>query len=172
MENTFSQVMPVDYENNQQNGINLEETIPIGSEFEVDVLLIQVGDLENEMSRIHELHKQEVEHVNFWKEQELDKLNKKHTWLKFNIELYLTRSEKKRLNLPHGQVGYRKQPFHVEVLNENELISGGFVRTKESVDRKSILTHFKATGEIPQGCEIERPEDKLYVKPSIIKIGE
>ena len=86
MENTFSQVMPVDYENNQQNGINLEETIPIGSEFEVDVLLIQVGDLENEMSRIHELHKQEVEHVNFWKEQELDKLMKKHTWLKYNIE--------------------------------------------------------------------------------------
>ena len=109
---------------------------------------------------------------NFWKEQELDKLMKKHTWLKYNIELYLTRSEKKRLNLPHGQVGYRKQPFHVEVLDENELISGGFVRTKESVDRKSILTHFKATGEIPQGCEIERPEDKLYVKPSIIKKGE
>ena len=46
------------------------------------------------------------------------------------------------------------------------------MRTKESVDRKSILTHFKATGEIPQGCEIERPEDKLFVKPSIIKKGE
>ena len=27
MESTFSQVMPVDYENNQQNETNLEETI-------------------------------------------------------------------------------------------------------------------------------------------------
>ena len=67
MESTFSQVMPVDYENNQKNGINLEELIPIGGEFEVDVLLIQIGDLENEISRIDQLHKQEVEHVNFWK---------------------------------------------------------------------------------------------------------
>ena len=39
----------------------------------------------------------------------------------------------------------------------------GFVRTKASVDKQSILNHFKATGEIPEGCEIERPDKKLIV---------
>ena len=79
------------------------------------------------------------------------------------LEVFLVSSESERLNLPHGKVSYRKQPFHVEVLDENKLISEGFVRTKASVDKKSIMKHFKTTGEIPNGCEIERLDKKLVV---------
>ena len=91
------------------------------------------------------------------------KLDKKIQWLSQHLEVFLVTSESERLNLPHGKVSYRKQPFHVEVLDENKLISGGFVRTKASVDKQSIMNHFKATGEIPEGCEIERPDKKLVV---------
>ena len=171
MEAALSQIISTDIDQNIQNGINLEEPIPIGSEFEADVLLIQIGDIENEINRIDELYKKEIEHINEWRMGELDKFNKKHNWLVYNLEIYLMQSEKRRLSLPHGTVSYRKQPFHVEITDENKLISSGFVRTKESVDKKSILNHFKSSGEIPSGCEIERPEDKLYVKPSVIKKG-
>ena len=171
MESTYSQVIMVDYENEHHNGINLEEPIPIGNEFEADVLLIQIGEIEKEKYLIEDVYKKEIEHINYWRDEENEKLDKKYSWLTYNLEVFLVKSEKNRLNLPHGQVGYRKQPFHVEIINEKKLISGGFVRTKESVDKKSILNHFKTSGEIPQGCEIERPKDKLYVKPSIIKKG-
>ena len=134
-------------------------------------LLIQIGDIESEMSRIDELHRQEIEHINSWQDKEMENLSKKQGWLKYNLELYLVQSEKKRLSLPHGTVYYRKQPYHVEIRDELKLIKTGFVRTTESVDKKSILSHFKSSGEIPEGCEIERPEDKLYVKPSVINKG-
>ena len=60
----------------------------------------------------------------------------------------------------------------MEVLDEDSLISEGFVRNKASVNKKSILQHFKSTGEIPDGCEIERPNNKLVVKPLLTNKGE
>ena len=171
MEIINNHMIPPDMEYKIHNEINQDEPIPIGSEFEADVLLIQIGDIESEMSRIDELHRQEIEHINSWQDKEMENLSKKQGWLKYNLELYLVQSEKKRLSLPHGTVYYRKQPYHVEIRDELKLIKTGFVRTTESVDKKSILSHFKSSGEIPEGCEIERPEDKLYVKPSVINKG-
>ena len=171
MEIINNHMIPPDMGNNIHNEINHDEPIPIGSEFEADVLLIQIGDIESEMSRIDELHRQEIDHINSWQDKEMENLSKKQGWLKYNLELYLVQSEKKRLSLPHGTVYYRKQPYHVEIRDELKLIKTGFVRTTESVDKKSILSHFKSSGEIPEGCEIERPEDKLYVKPSVINKG-
>ena len=171
MEIINNHMIPPDMGNKIHNEINHDEPIPIGSEFEADVLLIQIGDIESEMSRIDELHRQEIDHINSWQDKEMENLSKKQGWLKYNLELYLVQSEKKRLSLPHGTVYYRKQPYHVEIRDELKLIKSGFVRTTESVDKKSILSHFKSSGEIPEGCEIERPEDKLYVKPSVINKG-
>ena len=171
MEIINNHMIPPNMGNKIHNEINHDEPIPIGSEFEADVLLIQIGDIESEMSRIDELHRQEIEHINSWQDKEMENLSKKQGWLKYNLELYLVQSEKKRLSLPHGTVYYRKQPYHVEIRDELKLIKTGFVRTTESVDKKSILSHFKSSGEIPEGCEIERPEDKLYVKPSVINKG-
>ena len=171
MEIINNHMIPPNMGNKIHNEINHDEPIPIGSEFEADVLLIQIGDIESEMSRIDELHRQEIEHINSWQDKEMENLSKKQGWLKYNLELYLVQSEKKRLSLPHGTVYYRKQPYHVEIRDDLKLIKSGFVRTTESVDKKSILSHFKSSGEIPEGCEIERPEDKLYVKPSVINKG-
>ena len=171
MEIINNHMIPPNMGNKIHNEINHDEPIPIGNEFEADVLLIQIGDIESEMSRIDELHRQEIEHINSWQDKEMENLSKKQGWLKYNLELYLVQSEKKRLSLPHGTVYYRKQPYHVEIRDELKLIKTGFVRTTESVDKKSILSHFKSSGEIPEGCEIERPEDKLYVKPSVINKG-
>ena len=163
MENTYSQIIP-EYDAIKDSGkSNGQELIPIGSDFEADVLLIQISDMKIEKERIYKLHEQETGHINDWKDEETAKLDKKIQWLSQHLEVFLVSSESERLNLPHGKVSYRKQPFHVEVLDENKLISDGFVRTKASVDKKSIMNHFKATGEIPEGCEIERPDKKLVV---------
>ena len=163
MDSTYSQIIP-EYEiNKESEGSNGQEMIPIGSDFEADVLLIQIHDHKMEKDRIIKLFEKETSHIKTWKDQEITKLDKKIQWLSQHLEVFLVSSESERLNLPHGKVSYRKQPFHVEVLDENKLISGGFVRTKVSVDKQSIMNHFKATGEIPEGCEIERPDKKLVV---------
>jgi len=81
METTYSEVIPFYDENEQQNGINFEEAIPIGSDFEADVLLIQIGQLEVEKQRIDDLFKKETDHIKGWRDEEITKLDKKHSWL-------------------------------------------------------------------------------------------
>ena len=80
MESTYSEVIPVYDENEQQNGINFEEAIPIGSDFEADVLLIQIGQLEVEKQRIDDLFKKETDHIKCWRDKEITKLDKKRKY--------------------------------------------------------------------------------------------
>jgi hypothetical protein len=80
MESTYSEVMPFYDENEQQNGINFEEAIPIGSDFEADVLLIQIGQLEVEKQRIDDLFKKETDHIKCWRDKEITKLDKKRKY--------------------------------------------------------------------------------------------
>jgi queuine tRNA-ribosyltransferase len=42
-----------------------------------------------------------------------------------------------------------------------------YFREKQMLDKKSIMENFKKTGEIPNGCDIIRHEEKLYVKPTL-----
>jgi hypothetical protein len=72
--------MPFYDENEQQNGINFEEAIPIGSDFEADVLLIQIGQLEVEKQRIDDLFKKETDHIKCWRDKEITKLDKKRKY--------------------------------------------------------------------------------------------
>ena len=67
----------------------------------------------------------------------------------------LLQSEKKFRNLPYGEFFYRKHSYHVYIRDLLKLIKTKFVRITKSVDKKSIFNHFKSSGEIPEGCDIE-----------------
>jgi len=41
---------------------------------------------------------------------------------------------------------------------------GDYFSTSESLDRAAITGHFKATGELPPGCEITGGDEKIYVQ--------
>ena len=58
-----------------------------------------------------------------------------------------------------------KNPPSVEVLNADE-ISNEFVKVEQvsSIDKKAILKHFKATGEIVAGVEIVTDRQRLSIK--------
>ena len=58
-----------------------------------------------------------------------------------------------------------KNPPSVEVLNADE-ISNEFVKVEQisSIDKKAILQHFKATGEIVAGVEIITDKQRLSIK--------
>ena len=80
--------------------------IPIGNDFEADVLLIQIHDHKMEKDRIIKLYEKETSHIKAWKDQEITKLDKKIQWLSQHLEVFLVSSESERLNLPHGKVSY------------------------------------------------------------------
>ena len=97
----------------------------------------------------------------------MDKLLNKRAYLIQVLDTYMLINNKKRLNLPHGRASYRKQPYKVDVKDEKRLIKQGYSREVITLDKKSIIDQFKTTGEIPEGCDIIRDDDKLYVKPAI-----
>ena len=58
-----------------------------------------------------------------------------------------------------------KNPPSVNVVNADE-ISNEFVKVEQvsSIDKKAILQHFKATGEIVAGVEIITDKQRLSIK--------
>ena len=111
MDSTYSQIIPEYDINKESESSNGQEMIPIGNDFEADVLLIQIHDHKMEKDRIIKLFEKETSHIKTWKDQEITKLDKKIQWLSQHLEVFLVSSESERLNLPHGKVSYQNNLF-------------------------------------------------------------
>lgn len=64
---------------------------------------------------------------------------------------------------PFGTCGFRKLPTRVVVRDESALPEVFFEMVRRRNDA-AIRDHFKATGELPAGCEIAGGNDQFYVK--------
>lgn len=136
----------------------------IGSSLDADLLMIKIDEYEKEIREVLDLCVAEMEYLKHWKEVRVNKINDALTWYKQNLEIWMIQSEKRSVNLPHGQAYYRKQPFKVEVVDKDRIIKSGFTRITTHVDKKMLLDHFKKTGEVVEGCEMIKPDEKFYVK--------
>ena len=136
----------------------------IESSLDADLLMIKIDGYEKEIQEVLDLYVAEMEYLKYWKEVRVNKLNDALNWYKQNLEIWMIQSEKRSVNLPHGKAYYRKQPFKVEVIDEDQIIKSGFTRITTHVDKKMLLEHFKKTGEIVEGCEMIKSDEKFYVK--------
>jgi len=133
--------------------------------FKADVTVMKLIYLQDRMDEINDLYHKEVDHLNRWKEQRIGILQKQFDFFNRSLENWLTISNRKSANLPHGNLIFRKQPPHVDILDEDIVLKIGlFVRIKRLPDMAAILKHYKATGEIPDGCDIIEPEPKFSIK--------
>jgi hypothetical protein len=144
------------------------EEMDIISDYEADMAMLKINEIDQEMNSITLVVKKEIEYIKEWNQSRKSKLERQRKYLMRVLETYMMINNKSKLNLPHGKASYRKQPYKVDILDENLLITQGYFREKQSLDKKSIMDNFKKTGEIPQGCDIIKEEEKLYVKPSEI----
>ena len=136
----------------------------VDSSLDADLLMIKIDEYEKEIQEVLDLCVAEMEYLKYWKELRINKLTDGLNWYKQNLEIWMIQSEKKSVNLPHGKAYYRKQPFKVEVVDENQIIKSGFTRITTHVDKKMLMDHFKKTGEVVEGCEMIKPDEKFYVK--------
>jgi hypothetical protein len=125
-----------------------------------DQLLAAIKVLEDQMSDVNELVDKEIKILEEYRANELARLDKKRSWLAFNLEGFMRASGEKTIRLPHGVLTVRKGKDRVAVVAiEKFLAIGkklGLVRTvPESFapDVKAILARIKTTGEIPEGVE-------------------
>ena len=142
-----------------------DDLLDIKDFFNADVAVMKLIYLQDRMDEIDELYHKELDHLNRWKEQRTGILQRQFDFFSRSLENWLTISNRKSANLPHGNLIFRKQPPHVDILDEDIVLKKGlFVRIKRLLDKTAILKHYKTTGEIPDGCDIIEPEPKFSVK--------
>jgi len=134
--------------------------------FKADVAVMKLIYLQDRMDEIDDLYHKELDYLNRWKKQRTAILQRQYNFFSRSLENWLAISNRKSANLPHGSLIFRKQPPHVDILDEDTVLKTGlFVRIKRLPDIAAILKHYKATGEIPDGCDIiEEPEPKFSIK--------
>lgn len=133
-----------------------------------DQLLSAVGVLESQMSDVNVLVDKEIRLLEEYRSNELSRLEKKRSWLVFNLEGFMRSTGEKTIRLPHGTLKLRKGKDRIAVVAmERFLAIGkkmGLLRTvPESVspDIQAILTRIKTTGDIPDGIEFIPGEPKF-----------
>ena len=78
----------------------------------------------------------------------------------------------KSLKTPYGTVGFRTKPMGLNVVDDAAVILAraegklpdDVVKTKVEVSKSALNDHFKASGEVPPGCEVIEASETFYVK--------
>lgn len=133
-----------------------------------DQMLSAVALLEAQMADVNELVDKEMKLLEEYRSSELARLDKKRSWLVFNLEGYARSTGEKTMRLPHGILKLRKGRDKVAVTALEEFLKKaqalGFLRTvPESYmpDTQAVIAHIKRTGEVPPGIEYIPAETKF-----------
>ncbi len=125
-----------------------------------DQILAAIGTLEESMSDVNDLCEKELKLVEEYRANELARLDKKRSWLVFNLDGFMRSTGEKTLRLPHGSLKLRKGRDKVAVVALDEFLKvGSKLKLVRSVpeqvtpDIQAIITHIKNTGEIPAGVQ-------------------
>ena len=133
-----------------------------------DQLLAAIAVLETQMNDVNDLVDKEMQLLEQYRSSELARLDKKRSWLVFNLEGFARSTGEKTIRLPHGILKLRKGRDRVAVVVMEEFLKKaqalGFLRTvpeSYTPDTQAVLAHIKRTGEVPPGIEYIPAEVKF-----------
>jgi hypothetical protein len=125
-----------------------------------DQLLMAVSTLDTEMADVHKLADDEIQLIENYRAKELARLDKKRSWLLWNLEQFMRSTSEKTIRLPHGTLKVRKGRDRVAIVAMEKFLSvanklGLLRKVPEAYnpDNSAILDYVKKTGEIPAGVE-------------------
>jgi phage host-nuclease inhibitor protein Gam len=90
-----------------------------------DQMLAAVEKIESQMNDVIELAEEEIRLIEDYRKSELEKLEKKRSWLAFNLEGYIRSSGDKTITLPHGQIKLRQGRQKVQVIDMDKFLKAG-----------------------------------------------
>jgi len=133
-----------------------------------DQILAAIGKLEEGMTEVNDLCEKEMKLIEEYRASELARLDKKRSWLVFNLDGFMRSSGEKTMRLPHGQLKLRKGRDRIAVVAIEQFLKIGqklglVKKVPESVtpDLQAILNHIRSTGDIPTGIEVIPAEVKF-----------
>lgn len=154
------------------------------SELRVDYLMEKLSDEAKRLEAVEEFTARRVQMVRDHGEAETAKIAKRMAWLESKIREHLPLDAAgfrkhygaKSHRLPHGQVGYRKHPATVEIVDFTEAMTwareNGVQPTetiKVTLPKAAILEWIKLMGEMPPENAIRYVDatDEFFVSPDL-----
>ena len=126
------------------------------SKIRADQALTVIASIEEKAAQIEKIAEEEIKLITSWKESELVKLQKKESWLSFQLEQFLNKTGESTLNLAHGVIKVRKSRDKVTVVDEEKFLLVGKklgllrrIDAKEEPDLNAIRAYLKLHGNRP-----------------------
>lgn len=134
------------------------------SKVRADQALAAISSIEDQASEIEQIAQDEINLINAWKESELAKLQRKESWLTFQIENYIRTTGESTINLPHGVIRIRKSRDKVDIVDVQKFLPIGqrlgllrTVEAKVEPDLNAIRAYLKLNGNRPPTGVIVTP---------------
>lgn len=121
-----------------------------------------------EAERIAEAAKAERERIQEWESKMLARVDRPLAYLAARLQMFSEATGRGKRTSPHGTLKWRKMPERVEIPDAAAFCEAHrgtcLVRVKEEPDKVNIKGHIKATGEVPEGADLVRDEDKFVIE--------
>ncbi len=136
-----------------------------------DQLLLAISVLEEKADEVNRLVDSEVALFEEYRSVEIAKLDKKISWLAFQLEGFMKATGEKTLSLPHGELKMRKGRDKIEITDMEKFLpiaqARGLLRSiPESFepDMRTLLEYAKYSGVTPPGCSLTPASTKFTYK--------
>jgi hypothetical protein len=136
-----------------------------------DQLLTVIGTLEQRADEINELADSEIKLIEEYRSVELAKVQKKISWLAWNLEQFIRSSGEKTIIFPHGTIKLRIGRDKVSIVELQQFLDVPsnqkylkIIPESYEADLQAIHEHIKATGHIPDGADFRPAENKFSYK--------
>lgn len=143
---------------------------PVNTDVALDHYLEQLRERESEIERNAQIMTRRMAMIQAWERDANGRIERECQWLRQMIEALGRQydfGKKKSRALPNGTFGFRAKPATLEITDPTAALAfaeANGLPIKKSVGVTPLKEHFKATGEIPDGCEYVEPEETFYVR--------
>jgi hypothetical protein len=136
-----------------------------------DQLLMAISILEIKAAEINTMVDAEVALFEEFRMSETSKIDKKMSWLAFQLEGYMKSTGEKTMALPHGELKMRKGRDKIEIIDMEKFLptaeAKGLLRAvPESYepDMRALTEYAKYSGITPPGCSLIPASTKFTYK--------
>jgi hypothetical protein len=124
-----------------------------------DTLLMALQKIDAQADEIELVARDEISLIESWHNSELDRLEKKRSWLCWNLSQFLISTGEKTIRLAHGTIKERMGRDKVDIADIDQFnrvaSKYGLTRSypsREEPDLNAVLAYIKRTAEIPPGA--------------------
>lgn len=152
---------------------NITDIESIEPEIKLDKYLWIIREKEIELNKCKALAEESINRTQGWFENKEQSINSTIEFLTNQMRNYLNQNSLKKLSLPNGNIGYRKQPDLLIVEDEKLFLDNSkpellkHIEEAYEPDIKAIKEYIKQSGgDIPKGIEVKTQDPKFYYKLS------